>query len=342
MRAMVLKRITSLKYDTSPLSLVELPVPSPGPNEVLLKISTCGVCHTEMDEIEGRMPPAFFPIILGHQVIGTVVEQGSEVSENMEGKRYGVAWIYSSCGKCDFCINGRENLCTNFKATGRDKNGGYAEYMVASGKHVYPIPDFYSNIEAAPLLCAGAIGYRSVALSGLKNGQNLGLMGFGASAHLVLKMVRHLYPDTKLFAFSRNVEERKFANLLGASWCGDISDKSPESLQCIIDTTPAWKPSIRSLENLERGGRLVINAIRKENQDKNLLNQLSYEKHLWLEKEIKTVANITGKDVRDFLKLAATAGIKPVCSEYALKDANKALYELKNENAKGAKVLVME
>lgn len=341
MKAMVLKRITSLEYDAEPLRMVELPVPIPGPNEVLIKISACGVCHTEMDEIEGRTPPAFFPIVLGHQVIGTVVEQGSEVVESMIGKRYGVAWIYSSCGKCEFCLTGRENLCSEFLATGRDKNGGYAEYMVASYKYIYPIPDFYSDVEAAPLLCAGAVGNRSINLSGLTDGQKLGLMGFGASAHLVLKMVKHVFPDSQVFVFSRNSEEREFAGQLGATWAGDISEKSPEKLHSIIDTTPAWMPVIKSLENLEKGGRLVINAIRKENQDKNVLNQLSYEKHLWLEKEIKTVANITGKDVKDFLNLAASSAIKPKCREYRLEEANKALSDLKNKSIKGAKVLVM-
>ncbi len=342
MKAMVLKRITSLEYNAYPLSLVEIPVPFVGPNEVLIRISACGVCHTEMDEIEGRTPPAFFPIVLGHQVIGTVIEQGAGVLEPLTGKRFGVAWIYSSCGKCKFCLSGRENLCPEFKATGRDENGGYAEYMVASEKHIYPIPDFYSDVEAAPLLCAGAIGNRSIALTGLINGQNLGLMGFGASAHLVLMMVRHSFPDTQVFVFSRNSKERLFAEQLGASWTGDISEKSPKKLHCIIDTTPAWKPVVKSLENLEKGGRLVINAIRKENQDKNVLLHLSYSQHLWMEKEIKTVANITGKDVKDFLKLAASSDIKPVCEEYRLEDANKALIDLKNKSIKGAKVLVMD
>ncbi|MCG9971674.1 zinc-dependent alcohol dehydrogenase family protein [Christiangramia crocea] len=339
MNAMVLKQCTSLETNQTPLLLEELPVPTPGPNEVLIKVSACGVCHTELDEIEGRTPPAFFPVILGHQVVGIIISQGLEVKKSMIGQRVGVAWIYSSCGKCEFCKSGRENLCSAFKATGRDKNGGYAEYMTASEKFIYPIPDFFSDVEAAPLLCAGAIGNRSIALSNLKNGQNLGLMGFGASAHLVLKMVRDLFPSTKVFVFSRNSEERSFADQLGASWSGDISDKSPEKLHSIIDTTPVWKPVVNSLENLEKGGRLVINAIRKENQDQNLLLKLSYEKHLWMEKEIKTVANVTGKDVKDFLKFAAASVIKPVYQEYRLKDANKALMDLKNKSIKGAKVL---
>ena len=339
MKAMVLKQITSLDLDKKPLSLEELPVPKPGPYEVLIKISACGVCHTELDEIEGRTPPAFFPIILGHQAVGTIIDHGAEVTSSMAGQRVGVGWIFSSCGICEFCLSDRENLCSDFKATGRDGNGGYAEFMVASVKYVYPIPDFFSDAEAAPLLCAGAIGNRSISLSALQNGQNLGLMGFGASAHLVLKMVKNSFPDSKIYVFTRNSKERKFAEELGASWTGDISEKSPEKLHSIIDTTPAWKPVITSLENLEKGGRLVINAIRKEDHDKKLLLQLSYEKHLWLEKEVKTVANVTGKDIKNFLKLAAASGIKPHYQEYSLEEANKALIDLKNKSIRGAKVL---
>lgn len=339
MRAMSLKECTSLDSNSRPLSLVDQPVPVPGPKEVLIKVSVCGVCHTELDEIEGRTPPAFFPIIPGHQVVGTIVDQGAEVNRSMIGQRVGVAWIYSSCGNCEFCNSGRENLCADFKATGRDKNGGYAEYMVASEKYVYPIPDFFSDAEAAPLLCAGAIGKRSIALSGLENGQNLGLMGFGASAHLVLKLVQHTFPGSSIFVFSRNIKERKFAEQLGANWTGDISERPPQRLHAIIDTTPAWKPVLESLQNLEKGGRLVINAIRKEDRDKELLLKLSYEKQLWMEKEVKSVANVTAKDVKNFLELAANYGLKPQYREYRLEEANKAIIDIRNKSNKGAKVL---
>lgn len=336
---MVLKKVVSLDSHSSPLSLEELPKPVPASNEVLIKVSVCGICHTELDEIEGRTPPSFFPMILGHQVVGTITDQGSAVSQSMIGQRVGVAWIFSSCGKCDFCRSGLENLCSDFKATGRDRFGGYAEYMVAPEKNVYPIPEFFSDAEAAPLLCAGAIGNRSISLAGIQNVQNLGLMGFGASAHLVLKMVKYTLADSGIYVFSRNEKERKFAEQLGASWTGDISDKSPSKLHAIIDTTPAWKPVIKSLENLAPGGRLVINAIRKEDNDKELLLQLDYEKQLWMEKEIKSVANVTAKDVQDFLKIAAASGIKPDYKEYKLEEANKALLDLKKGSVKGAKVL---
>ncbi|AVR45575.1 alcohol dehydrogenase [Christiangramia fulva] len=339
MKAMLLKKIVSMDTNSSPLSLEELPKPSPALNEVLIKISVCGICHTELDEIEGRTPPAFFPMVLGHQVVGSIIENGEKVSPSMIGQRVGVAWIFSSCGNCEFCHSGLENLCSDFQATGRDRFGGYAEYMVAPKKFVYPIPDSILDAEAAPLLCAGAIGKRSLSLSGLKNGQNLGLMGFGASGHLVLKMVKHSFLDSGIFVFSRNKEERKFAIELGANWAGDISEKSPVKIDSIIDTTPAWKPVLKGLENLQNGGRLIINAIRKEDMDKELLLQLDYEKHLWMEKEIKSVANVTAQDVKDFLKIAAASGIKPNYKEYKLEEANKALCDLKKGNLRGAKVL---
>jgi propanol-preferring alcohol dehydrogenase len=203
----------------------------------------------------------------------------------------------------------------------------------------YKIPSTLSNAEAAPLLCAGAIGYRSLRLTGLKNGQNLGLTGFGASAHLVLKMVKHKFPESKVFVFARNPKERQFARDLGAFWSGDTTDKPPELLEAVIDTTPAWKPVLEALKCLKPGGRLVVNAIRKEDQDRNLLATLDYASHLWMEKEIKSVTNVTRKDVEEFLQLAAEIPIKPHVQEYALQDANQALLDLKYGHVQGAKVL---
>jgi len=339
MKAMVLNRITSLREDKKPLELAELPVPVPKEGEVLVKVLACGVCHTELDEIEGRTPPPHFPVVLGHEVVGRVEEIGAGVSTHKKGDRVGIGWIYSACGKCQFCMEGNENLCKDFKATGRDVNGGYAEYMTVPEKSAYKIPDFFSDLEAAPLLCAGAIGYRSLNLTGLKNGQNLGLTGFGASGHLVLKMVKHKYPDSRIYVFARSEKERNFALELGAVWAGDTEEESPEKLHCIIDTTPVWKPVVEALKNLERGGRLVINAIRKENVDKDYLLKVEYPSHLWFEKEIKSVANVVRSDVRDFLKLAAEIPIKPEVEEFSLEEANRALVELKEGKIRGAKVL---
>ena len=338
---MVLKNITSISTNKSPLSLENIPEPIVGKDEILVKVTCCGVCHTELDEIEGRTPPPKFPIILGHQVVGTVTGTGEGVSEFKIGERVGIAWIYSSCGKCHYCKSGQENLCPDFKATGRDANGGYAEYMKVNEKFAYKIPEQLADFEAAPLLCAGAIGYRSLKLTGLRNGQNLGLTGFGASGHLVLKMVRHRFPESKVYVFARNPEEQNFARELGAVWTGNIEDKSPEKLDSIIDTTPVWKPVVESMKNLKSGGRLVINAIRKEEMDKNYLVMINYESDLWMEKEIKSVANVTRKDVSEFLKIAAEMNLKPEIKTYPLTSANEALVEIKNGHTKGAKVLIL-
>lgn len=339
---MVLNGICDLSENKKPLELVDLPDPVPGNKEILIKVSACGVCHTELDEIEGRTAPPHFPVVLGHQVIGRVIEIGNKVTKLRINDRVGVAWIYSACGNCNFCLEGNENLCKKFKATGRDVNGGYAQYTTVLEDFAYKIPDVFSDMQAAPLLCAGAIGYRSLRLTNIKNGQNLGLTGFGASAHLVIKMARHRYPNSNIFVFARSEKERNFAKELGAVWAGDIDEEPPEKLNCVIDTTPAWKPIIEALKNLEAGGRLVINAIRKEAFDKEYLLKLDYPSHLWLEKEIKSVANVTRKDVSDFLNLAAEIPIKPEIEEFPLEEANRALVELKERKIRGAKVLIIQ
>jgi propanol-preferring alcohol dehydrogenase len=339
MKAMVLERISKLAENPAPLALADWPKPVPHSDELLIKVSACGVCHTELDEIEGRTPPPRLPVILGHQVVGRVDELGSSATGFSVGDRVGVAWIHSACGICAYCRAGNENLCEQFEATGRDAHGGYAEYMTAQAEFVFAIPDAFSDVEAAPLLCAGAIGYRSLKLTELKDGEILGLTGFGASAHLVLMMVRHRYPGTRVFVFARNPEERAFALELGAAWAGDTDDEPPAKLDAIIDTTPVWKPVVESLRHLAPGGRLVINAIRKEDADKDSLLRLEYPSHLWMEKEIKSVANVARSDVGDFLALAAEIPIRPEVEEYALEDANRALLDLKMRRIRGAKVL---
>ncbi|MDD1643840.1 MAG: zinc-dependent alcohol dehydrogenase family protein [Methylococcaceae bacterium] len=341
MKAMVLKRLCNLTDNRTPLELMELPVPVPGEKEILLKVSACGVCHTELDEIEGRTPPRQLPIVPGHQVVGRVESVGSKVSDIKTGDRVGVAWIFSACGACKFCLAGTENLCQSFEATGRDANGGYAQYMTVAESFAYSIPKVFSDAQAAPLLCAGAIGYRSLRLTGLKDGQRLGLTGFGASGHLVLKMVKYRHPNTEVYVFARSAEERAFAKELGAVWAGNTTEHAPYKLDSIIDTTPAWEPIVEALANLESGGRLLINAIRKED-DKHSLLKLDYPAHLWLEKEIKSVANITRRDVKEFLSLAAEMNLKPEIQVFALEQANEALFELKTGKIRGAKVLEID
>lgn len=330
---MLLREITSLQQNPAPLSLDEIAEPKPNESEILLHITRCGVCHTELDEIEGRTPPPHLPVVLGHQVVGTIADGKNK------GQRVGVAWIASACGHCQYCVSGQENLCPEFKATGRDINGGYAEYMKVRADFVHPIPDSISDSEAAPLLCAGAVGYRSLKLSNLQDGQNLGLMGFGGSNHIVLKVANYKYPNSKVLVFSRNASEREFALSLGAAWAGGIDQTPSEGLDAIIDTTPAWGPVTEAMKRLKPGGRLVINAIRKEEADKEVLLKLDYPSQLWMEKEIKSVANVTRADVGEFLQLAAEANIRPEFQEYELKEANAALMELKQGKIRGSKVL---
>ena len=341
MRAMVLQSLGSLREDEAALVPADWPKPAPGPGELLIRVTACGVCHTELDEIEGRLPPPHLPVIPGHQVVGRVeaLGPGSEPGGFHMGDRVGVAWIHHACGACEACRAGRENLCTHFVATGRDVPGGYAEHMTVPAAFAHTIPDTISDFATAPLLCAGAIGYRSLELARVRNGDNLGLTGFGASAHLMLKMARHLLPDSSIYVFARAQEERAFARELGAAWAGDTAEPAPVLLHAIIDTTPAWMPVVRALENLRPGGRLVINAIRKENADKAALLELDYPRHLWLEKEVQSVANVTRTDVRRTLEIAASCGIEPEVEVYPLAEANRALLDMKRKHIRGAKVL---
>jgi propanol-preferring alcohol dehydrogenase len=335
MKAMILPKIVSLTNGDAPLELVDLPIPEPSAGELLVKVAACGVCHTELDEIEGRTAPPRLPVVLGHEVVGRVERLGTGVAKFRRGDRVGIGWIHSSSGGPD------ENLSTEFRATGRDVNGGYAEYMTVREDYAYPIPDVYSDEQAAPLLCAGAVGYRALKLTRLRNGDRLGLTGFGGSAHLVLQLARHLYPELEVYVFARDAEARNFALQLGAVWAGDTTDRAPQALHAIIDTTPVWKPVVEALANLRPGGRLVINAIRKEETDKEYLLNLSYHAHLWMEREIKTVANVTHHDIAEFLPLAAEVPLQVTVGTYPLEDANRALIELKRNPVKGAKVLLV-
>jgi len=339
MKAMVLNRVGRMEEHRPPLTLTDIPEPVPAPGEILVKVTVCGVCHTELDEIEGRTPPPRLPIVPGHQVVGRVVGHGPGAERYQNGDRVGIAWIFSACGDCPSCRAGNENLCPDFTATGRDAHGGYAPYMRVPEGFAHPIPAVFSDAEAAPLLCAGAVGYRSLRLTRLQDGQAIGLTGFGASGHLVLKMVRHRYPQARAYVFARSANQRSFAKELGAVWAGGTEEEPPEPLNAVIDTTPVWKPVVAAMGRLAPGGRLVINAIRKEDDDKEELMKLDYGKHLWMEKEIKSVANVSRQDVAEFLSLAAEIGIRPTVQEYPLEEANQALMELRTRKVHGAKVL---
>ena len=335
MKAMLLTRIASLQDNPEPLTLNDIPVPEPAHDEILIRVSACGVCHTELDEIEGRTPPPVLPVVPGHEVIGRVAETGDRVTRHDIGDRVGVGWIFKSTG------DDNENISDEFVATGRDANGGYAEYMTVHERYAYRIPDCFTDYEAAPLLCAGSVGYRALKLTNIKNGDILGLTGFGGSGHLVLQLARYLYPKSDVYVFARSPEERKFAIELGAAWTGDTGDKPPQQPHAIIDTTPAWRPVLAALKSLRPGGRLVINAIRKEDGDKSLMADIDYAEHLWQEKELKTVANVTSHDIKAFLEVTAAAGIRPEVQVYRLDEANKALHELRAGHVRGAKVLAI-
>ena len=333
MRAMILTTVAGIDENEEPLQPVELPRPQPSAGELLVEVSVCGVCHTELDEIEGRTPPPELPVVPGHEIVGRVTECGQDCHRFEPGQRVGIGWIYSSSGDED------ENLSPAFRATGRDVNGGYAEFVVVPERYAYPVPEVFTDEEAAPLLCAGGVGYRALRLTGIEDGDILGLTGFGGSGHLVLQLARHLYPNTRVYVFARSERERAFALELGADWSGDTSDTPPEAPHAIIDTTPAWKPVLAALACLRPGGRLVINAIRKEAGDRGLMADISYEDHLWQEKEVKSVANVTHRDLEEFLPIAARIPLRVEFQAYKLEQANQALRDLRAGHVRGAKIL---
>ena len=330
---MVLTQLGEVDGKLRPLELVDLPTPVPNDDELLVAVRTCGVCHTELDEIEGRTPPPRLPVVLGHEIVGTVVDRGQAARRYAVGDRVGIGWIHSSSGGAD------ENVSEHFQATGRDADGGYAEFTTVPERYAFAIPAAFRDEQAAPLLCAGAIGYRALKLAQLEDGNRIGLTGFGASAHLMLPCLRHQYPNSQVYVFARDPSQRQFALDLGADWAGDTQARPPQLLDAIIDTTPAWTPVLAALVNLRPGGRLIINAIRKEDRDKEVLLKLNYEQHLWMEREIKSVANITAADIAEFLPLAAHLNLAPTIQSYPLEDANQALIDLKRGQVRGAKVL---
>jgi propanol-preferring alcohol dehydrogenase len=336
---MTLTKITDLKINKNPLCNINAKIPEINQNEILIKINTCAVCHTELDEIEGRIKPIKLPIIPGHQIVGRIIETGKDVKKLQKGDRVGIGWINSACGKCEYCKNGYENLCQEFVSTGKDVDGGYAEYTKINENYAALIPENFTDEEASPLLCAGAVGYRALKLTNIKDKMNLGFLGFGASNHLVLQIAKAIYPNSKFFVFARSENERKFAKELGAYWCGDVTETPVEKLNAIIDTTPVWMPVVEVLKNLKPNGRLVINNIRKEDFDKDYLINIDYSRDLWMEKEIKSVANVTFNDIKDVLNIASKYNIKPEYQIYDLLDANKAILDIKEKRIKGAKVL---
>ena len=333
MKAMVL--IKQSPIEEKPLTLTDLPTHTPDGNQILVKVSVCGLCHTDLDEIEDRLKPTKLPIVLGHQIVGTVADTGKAVTKFKTQERVGITWLYSACGKCSFCQTGNENLCDKAKWTGKDADGGYAEYMVISEDFAHHIPEGFTDSQAAPLLCAGVIGYRAVKLSNIIDGQIIGLFGFGSSAYIVIQIIKYKYPNSPVFVFTRSTEHKEIAKGLGASWVGSPVEQPPEKINRAIDFTPVGESIRNALSVIQKGGRLVINAIRKSTP----LPQLDYATYLWHEKEIKSVANVTRLDAEQFLPLAAQIPIAPEVQEFELEQANDGLILLKQAKIRGAAVL---
>jgi alcohol dehydrogenase, propanol-preferring len=333
MKAMILDRCRPA--EEKPLRLADLPIPKPEKKEILVKVSVCGACHTDLDEVEGRLKPTKLPIVLGHQVVGTIADVGKSVKKFRGGERVGITWLYWACGECDFCKTGRENLCNSAKWTGKDADGGYAEYMVIAEDYAHKIPERFSDAQAAPLLCAGVIGYRTLRLAEITDGQRIGLFGFGACAHILIQVIRHKFPNSPVFVFTKTDEHAELAKSLGAVWTGRSGDHPPAKLDRVMDFTPAGECVRDALAVLEKSGRLVINAIRKETP----IPKLDYAEYLWLEKEIKSVANVTRRDAEEFLPLAAEIPIVPTVEEFALSEANEVLISIKHSKLHAAGVL---
>ncbi len=330
MKAMVLKDFAPI--EENPLELADLPVPEPGPEDILVRVNVCGVCHTDLHTVEGELPEAKLPIIPGHQVVGKVEKRGESASRFKEGDRVGVAWLYSTDTTCPFCSRGTENLCPNARFTGYHENGGYAEYMVVPAKFAYAIPDIFDDEEAAPLLCAGIIGYRALRLSEVQPGQRLGLIGFGASAHVAIQVAVHW--DCEVYVFSRSEEHKELAVKLGAVWTGTSTDKPPAKMDSIVNFTPAGPTVLDGMRWLDKGGTQALAGIYM-----SPIPEMDYAQHLYHERTLRSVANATRKDGEELLRIAAEIPIRTTTTAFKLEEANEVLKLLKDSRIDGAAVL---
>lgn len=332
MKAMVLDRAGDAS--TNPLQLRDLPVPAPGPGEALVKVRVCGVCRTDLHVIEGELADVKRPLVPGHQVVGTVIQLGAGVEGVKEGDRVGIAWLQGTCGSCEFCASGRENLCPRARFTGYQVDGGYAEYAVVPVRFAYPLPPVFSDDEAAPLLCAGIIGYRALRLSGIKPGQRLGLYGFGASAHIAIQIARHW--GCQVYVSSLKAEHQALARALGAVWVGGAQDMPPDPLHGAIIFAPAGELVPPALRALERGGTLALAGIHM-----SPIPTLDYGRELFGERILRSVTANTKQDGLDLLREAAAIPIKPHTVRFPLEQANQALQALKAGLFQGAAVLTL-
>lgn len=329
MKAMVLEKPQPI--ENKPLEYRDVPMPEPGPGEVRLIVKVCGVCRTDLHICEGELPPHKMPVIPGHQVVGVVDVLGPGVNQVAVGERVGLPWLYRTCGRCKYCRQGRENLCVEARFTGYDENGGFAEYVVADADFIYPLPGRYADLEVAPLLCAGVIGYQAYQATGLTRPAKLGLFGFGSSAHILIQVARHLGHD--IYVVSRTKQELDLARSLGASWTGGIDDDAGTLLDAVIVFAPSGELMVRALEKIDAGGRVVSAGIYA-----TPLPGFDY-RQIWPEKYLTSVAHTTRDSVRAFLKIAADFKIHMEINEYRLADANQALLNIKNSKISGSTVL---
>jgi len=330
MKAMQLKNFGFIEEE--PLELVDISTPEPGKGEILIRVNICGVCHTDLHTVEGELPEVKLPVIPGHQIVGTVEKSGEGAARFIKGDRVGVAWLYSTCGKCRYCRNDRENLCENARFTGYSADGGYAEYMVIPEKFAYRIPEIFSDEEAAPLLCAGIIGYRALRLSQIKPGQRLGLYGFGASAHVAIQVAVHW--GCEVYVFSRSKDHRAHAEKLGAVWTGTSKEKPPEKLDSSINFTPAGDTVLDGLRHLDKGGIHTLAGIYM-----SPVPEMDYTEYLYHERTLRSVANATRRDGEELLKIAGEIPIRTTTQAFPLEDANKVLKLVKNSKIDGAAIL---
>lgn len=319
--------------DTNPLSIRDLPIPVPGEDEVLVKVNACGMCRTDLHVVEGELAPKLSCVIPGHQIVGRVTGRGAKAMAYPPGARVGIPWLHRTDGTCEFCCRGRENLCPNAQFTGWTVNGGYAEYVVAPEKFVYPIPSAFSDLVAAPLLCAGIIGFRALRLCELERGDTLGIYGFGAAGHVCIQVAKHW--GMRVVVSTREEKHRKLAAELGAEWVGGAYDDPPIPLNAAIIFAPAGELVPAALRNLKRGGTLVLGGIYM-----SPIPSFSYDLLYW-ERRIRSVANNTRQDGIDFLHVAAEIPIHTEVHTFPLDQANHALQALKHDGIRGAGVLVV-
>lgn len=330
MLAMLLEKAG--KIEKNPLQLVEKEVPKISSDEILIRVRICGVCHTDLHTIEGELDLPKLPLIPGHQVVGIVEEIGEKVTRFKKGDRVGMAWLYRTCGKCKYCQEGKENLCENTLFTGYHVDGGYAQYTVISQDFAYPLPPGFSDEQAAPLLCAGIIGYRALKSSEIKLKGRLGLYGFGASAHVAIQVAVHW--GCEVYVFTRSIEHRKLAENLGAVWTGEARDKIPQKLDSAIIFAPKGELVLDALDSLDRGGMLALAGIYM-----TPIPQMDYLKYLYYEKTIRSVTASTRKDGEELLQIAVEIPIRTKTITFPLSDANQALLLLKRGKINGAGVL---